>query len=52
MHFNIPALSVAYKDKIQLGPEQPIRLDYVAGVLTIQIKCKRLRRPEKSGCPR
>jgi len=35
-HFNIPALSVAYKDKIQLGAEQPIQLDYVAGVLTMQ----------------
>jgi translocation and assembly module TamB len=35
-HITVPALSVAYKDKIQLGAEQPIELDYASGVLTLQ----------------
>ena len=35
-HLTIPRLSIAYKDKIQLGAQQPIQADYSSGVLTLQ----------------
>jgi translocation and assembly module TamB len=35
-HLTIPTLSIAYKDKIQLGAQQPIQMDYASGVLKLQ----------------
>jgi translocation and assembly module TamB len=35
-HLTIPTLSIAYKDKIQLGAQQPIQADYSKGVLALQ----------------
>jgi translocation and assembly module TamB len=35
-HFTIPTLAVNYQNKVQIGAPQPIRFDYVNGVLDLQ----------------
>jgi translocation and assembly module TamB len=35
-HITIPKLTLAYKNNVQFGAQQPIQLDYSRGVLTLQ----------------